>query len=139
MYSNRTEGANDRPYPLGRGRHKGQKPHLPIVEHRGVQDLSPEKHPHEDWALCNQRTSTWTLLDIHLHKERITTFDRFKFFRAMQQSGEALETFYSQLRELRSHAKLENPEEDLVKDLIISNLHSSNIQKELLSEVITPQ
>ena len=72
-------------------------------------------------------------------RPRNLTFDRFQFFRAMQQSNESLETFYSRLREFGSHAKLEQLEEDLVKDLFISNMHGSNIQEELLSEVRTPQ
>ena len=47
--------------------------------------------------------------------------------------------FYSRLRELGLHAKLEQLEEDLVKGLFISNMHGSNIQMELISEVRTPQ
>ena len=57
----------------------------------------------------------------------------------MQQSNESLETFYSRLREFGSHAKLEQIEEDLVKDLFISNMHASKIQMELLPEFRTPQ
>ena len=45
-------------------------------------------------------------------RPRNTTFDRFQLFRALQQSNESLETFYSRLRELGSQAKLENVEED---------------------------
>ena len=52
----------------------------------------------------------------------------------MQQSNESLETFYSRLRELGSHAKLEQLEEYLVKDHFISNMHGSNIQMELISK-----
>ena len=57
----------------------------------------------------------------------------------MQQSNESLETFYSRLQEFGSRAKLEQLEENLVKDLFISNMHGSNIQMELLSEVRMPQ
>ena len=57
----------------------------------------------------------------------------------MQQSNESLETFYSRLPEFCSHAKLKQIEEDLVKDLFFSNMHGSNIQMELLSEVRTSQ
>ena len=56
----------------------------------------------------------------------------------MQQPEESLETFYSRLRELGAHCRFENLE-DLVKDIFISNMRSSNIQMELLSEVRTPQ
>ena len=74
-------------------------------------------------------------LSLTFTRPRNLTFDRFQFFRALQQSNESLETFYSRLRELGSHAKLEHFEEDLVKDLFISNMQSSNIQMELLSGV----
>ena len=74
-------------------------------------------------------------LSLTFTRPRNLTFDRFQFFRALQQSNESLETFYSRLRELGSHAKLEHLEEDLVKDLFISNMQSSNIQMELLSGV----
>ena len=57
----------------------------------------------------------------------------------MQRSDKSLETFYSRLRELGAHCKFEKLEEDLVKDIFISNMRSSNIQMELLSEVRTPQ
>ena len=78
-------------------------------------------------------------LSLSFTRPRNTSFDRFKFFRALHQRSESLETFYSRLREHRSHAKLKNLEKAIVKDLIISNMHSSNIQTELLSEVRTPQ
>ena len=89
-----------------------------------------------------ERCTTNELVQEHsliFTRPRNTTFDRFQFFRALLQSNESLKTFYSRLRELASHAKLENLEEDLVKDLFISNMHSSNIQMKLLSEVRTPQ
>ena len=72
-------------------------------------------------------------------RPRNTTFDRFQCFKAMQRSNESLETFYSRLRELGAHCKFEKLEEDLVKDIFISNMRSSNIQMELLSEARTPQ
>ena len=78
-------------------------------------------------------------LSLTFTRPRNLTFDRFQFFRALQQSKESLDAFYSRLRELGSHAKLEHLEEDLVKDLFVSNMQSSNIQIELLSEERTAQ
>ena len=57
----------------------------------------------------------------------------------MQQHNESLETFYSRLREQGAHCKFEQLEEDLIKDILISNMRSSDIQMELLSETRTPQ
>ena len=56
----------------------------------------------------------------------------------MQQPNESFETFYSLLREQGAHCKFEHLEEDLIKDIFISNMRSSNIQMELLSETRTP-
>ena len=80
----------------------------------------------------HQQTLTFT-------RPRNTTFDRFQCFKAMQQPNKSLEKFYSRLRELGAHCRFEKLEEDLIKDIFISNKKSSNIQMELLSEMRTPQ
>ena len=72
-------------------------------------------------------------------RPRNTTFDRFQCFKAIQQSDESLKTFYSRLQELGAHCRFEQPTEDLIKDIFISNMRSSNIQMALLSEVRTQQ
>ena len=73
------------------------------------------------------------------HIPRNTTFDRFKFFKSMQQSHESLETFYSRIREAGALCHFNDLEEDLVKDLFISNMTNTSIQMDLLSEVPTHQ
>ena len=57
----------------------------------------------------------------------------------MQQPHESLETFYSRIRETGAICKLKDLEEDLVKDLFISNMTNTSIQMDLLSEVRTPK
>ena len=59
--------------------------------------------------------------------------------KSMQQPNESFETFYSRLREQGAHCKFEHLKEDLIKDIFISNMRSSNIQMELLLETRTPQ
>ena len=78
-------------------------------------------------------------LQITMTRTRNTNFDRFQIIKAMEFSSESLETFYSRLRAFCYPCKFENMEGDLVKDLFISNMRSSNIQIELLSEIRTPQ
>ena len=97
-----------------------------------------QRNPHTRVERCTTNELVHEL-SLAFTRPRNLTFDRFQFFRALQQSNETLETFYSRLREFGSHAKLEHLEEDLVKNLFISNMHSSNTQMELLSEVRTPQ
>ena len=97
-----------------------------------------QRNPHTRIKRCTTNELAHEL-GLTFTRPRNLTFDRFQFSRELQQSNETLETFYSRLRELGSHAKLDHLEEDLVKDLFISNMHSSNTQMELLSEVRTPQ
>ena len=97
-----------------------------------------QRNPHTRIERCTTNELVHEL-SLTFTRPRNLTFDRFQFFRALQQSNESLETFYSRLRELGSHAKLEHLEEDLVKDLFISNMQSTNIQMQLLSEVRTAQ
>ena len=98
-----------------------------------------QRNPHTRIERCTTNELVHEL-SLTFTRPRNLTFDRFQLFRALQQSNETLETVFSRLRELGSHAKLEHLEEDLVKDLLfISNMHSSNTQMELLSEVRTPQ
>ena len=97
-----------------------------------------QKNPHTQIEKCttnklvHELKITFTIL-------RNTTFDRFKFFKSMQQSHESLETFYSRIREAGALCKFKDLEEDMVTDLFISNMNNTSIQIDLLSEVRTPQ
>ena len=51
-------------------------------------------------------------LNITFTIPRNTTFDRFKFFKSMQQSHESLETFYSRIREAGALCKFKDLEVD---------------------------
>ena len=82
--------------------------------------------------LVHELTLTFT-------RPRNRTFDRFQCSKSMQQPNDLFESFYSRLREQRAHCKFEQLEEDLLKDIFISNMRSSNTQMELLSETRTPQ
>ena len=57
----------------------------------------------------------------------------------MQQPYESLETFHSRIRDAEAMFKFKDLEEDLVKNLFISNMNYTSIQIDLLSEVRTPQ
>ena len=57
----------------------------------------------------------------------------------MQKSHESLQKFYSRIREAGALCQFKGLEEDLVKDLFISNMTNTSIQMDLLSEVRTRQ
>ena len=97
-----------------------------------------QRNPHSRIERCTANELVHELA-ITFTRPRNTTFDRFQCFKAMQRSNEFLETFYSRLRELGAQCRFGKLEEDLVTDIFISNMRSSNIQMELLSEVRTPQ
>ena len=97
-----------------------------------------QKNPHTQIEKCTTNELVHEL-NITFTIPRNTTFDRFKFFKSMQQSHESLETFYSRLREAGALCKFKDLEEDLVKDLFISNMNNTSNQMDLLSEVRTPQ
>ena len=99
-----------------------------------------QKNPHTQIEKCTTHELVHEL-NITFTIPRNTTFEfsRFKFFKSMQQSHESLETFYSRIREAGALCKIKDLEEDLVKDLFISNMTNTSIQMDLLSEVKTPQ
>ena len=57
-----------------------------------------QKNPHTQIEKCTTHELVHEL-NITFTIPRNTTFDRFKFFKSMQQSYESLETFYSRIRE----------------------------------------
>ena len=65
-------------------------------------------------------------LNITFTIPRNTTFNRFKFFKSMQQSHKPLETFYSRMIEAGALCKLKDLEEDLVRDLFISKMTNTS-------------
>ena len=97
-----------------------------------------QKNPHTQIEKCTTNELAHEL-NITFTIPRNTTFGRFKFFKSLQQSHESLETFYSRIREAGALCKFKDLEEDLVKDLFISNMTNTSIQMDLLSEVRTPQ
>ena len=96
-----------------------------------------QRNPHTKIERCTTNELVHDLT-LTFTRPRNTTFGRFQCFKAMQQTNESFETFYSRLRELGAHCKFEKLE-DLLKDVFKSNMKSSNIQLELLSETRTPQ
>ena len=95
-----------------------------------------QRNPHTKIERCTTNELVHDLT-LTFTRPRNTTFGGFQCFKAMQQTNESFETFYSRLRELGAHCKFEKLE-DLIKDVFISNKKSSNIPMELLSETRTP-
>ena len=95
-----------------------------------------QRNPHTRIDRC---TTNELVHELTFTRPRNIIFDRFKLFKAQQQPNESLETFYSRLSEAGIHCRFEHLEEDIIKDLFISNMNNTAIQMDLLSEVRTPQ
>ena len=95
-----------------------------------------QRNPHTRIERCTTNELVHELI-LTFTRPRNRTFDRVQCFKTMPQPNESFETFYGHLREQGAHCKFEQVEEDLTKDIFISNMRSSDIQMELLSE--TPQ
>ena len=122
---------------MGRSRHEIQELNILIPWIGGLKNIPPEKITYKvarctTYELVHELTLTFT-------RPRDIKFDRFQLFKAQQQPKKSLETFYSRLREAGSHCRFEHLEEDIIKDLFISNMNNTTIQMDLLSEVRTPQ
>ena len=100
--------------------------------------MPPEEPTHINRKKCTTHELVHEL-NITFTIPQNTTFDRFKFFKSMQHPHESLETFYGRIREAGAMCKFKDLEEDLVKDLFISNMTNASIQLDFLSEVRAPQ
>ena len=97
-----------------------------------------QRNPHTRIDRCTTKELVHELT-LTFTRPRNITFDRLQLFKAQQQPNESIETFYSRLREAGSHCRFEHLEEDIIKDLFISNMNNTAFQMDLLSEVRTPQ
>ena len=95
-----------------------------------------QKDPHTQREKCATHELVHELI-IAFTITRNTTFQRF--FKSTQQSLESLETFYSKIREAEEMFQFKDLENDLVKDLFISNMNNTSIQMDISSEVRTQQ
>ena len=135
MQNNRDKRCNQNP--LGRSGHESQELNLFVPWSRGLSYISSEKPTYKNWQMHDNRTSTW--IDTYNYKTQKHHIRQVPIFKAQQQPNESLETFYSRLREAGSHCRFEHLEEDIIKDLFISNMNNTAIQMDLLSEVRPPQ
>ena len=67
-------------------------------------------------------------------RPRNITFDRHVFLTKKQLREETVEHFYGKLKELAENCDFENKEETLIRDVFVTNLMDTEIQKELLKQ-----
>ena len=74
-----------------------------------------------------------------IHPSTEHNFDRHVFLITKQLRGETVEHFYGKLNQLTESCDFENKKETLIRDVFITNLLDSEIQKELLKQTVEPR
>ena len=96
------------------------------------------KNPH---IMINTITTVdfWKIVEEAFIRPSNITFDRHVFLITKQLRGETVEHFYGKLKELADNCDFENKEETLLRDVFITKLLDSEIQKELLKQTVEPR
>ena len=80
----------------------------------------------------------WKIVEEAIIRPRNIAFDRHVLLIMKRLRGEKVEHFYGKLKELAENCDFENKEETLIRDVFITNLIDTEIQKELLEQTIEP-
>ena len=75
-------------------------------------------------------------MEMAFNQPKNITFDRYVFFFKKQKKGEAVEQFYSVLKELTENCDFENRGEVIFRDIFITNMLDDDIQRELLRDTV---
>ena len=79
------------------------------------------------------------MMEIAFIRPRNITFDRYVFFSRKQEKSEAVEQFYSILKELAENCDCENREEVIIRDTFITNMLDDDIQRDFLCDTVDPE
>ena len=100
--------------------------------------LLTEKFPHNNiYDLTTLKLSE--MMEIAFIRPRNITLDRYLFFSRKQKKGEAVEQFYSILKELAENCDFENREEVIIRNIFITNMLDDYIQREILRDTTDPK
>ena len=81
----------------------------------------------------------WKFVESAFIRPRNITFDRHVFLITKNLRGNTTKHFYGKLKELAENWDFENKEETLIRDVFITNLTDTEIQKELLKQAVEPR
>ena len=79
------------------------------------------------------------LAEVSFQKVKCVTYDRYKLFRRMQESGESLEAFHTALTAQAARSELGTLEKEIVRDLFISKMKNMTLQDTLTFEFLDPE
>ena len=122
---------HDSRHAFGRVRPRGKKSRLSVTLNRRIENLSSKESPHKTPILFKSRIGSWARDHIQLPKKH--NLRQVPFFRSNSTKQWVLRSSLQPTS--GSHCKFDNMEKDLLKDLLISNMRSSNVQIVLLCEM----
>ena len=97
------------------------------------------KFPHDNNIYDISTLKFWEMMEIGFKRPINLTFDSFVVFWRKQKKDEAVEQFYSILRELAEKCDFESREEVIIRDIFITIMLDDDIQRELLRDTEDPE
>ena len=97
-----------------------------------------QKNPHAEISKMTFREIT-ELAEVSFQKVKCVTYERYKLFTRMQESGESLESFHAALTAQTVRSELGTLENEIVRDLFISKMKNMTLQDTLTFETLDPE
>ena len=92
-----------------------------------------QKNPHAENSKMSFKEIT-ELASVSFQKVKCVTYERYKLFTRMQESGESLETFHAALTAQAARSELGTLESEIVRDLFVSKVKNMTLQDTLTFE-----
>ena len=97
-----------------------------------------QKNPHAEISKMTFKEIT-DLAEVSFQKVKCVTYERYKLFTRMQESGESLESFHAALTAQAARSELGALENEIVRDLFISKMKNMTLQDTLTFETLDPE
>ena len=97
-----------------------------------------QKNPHAEISKMTFREIT-ELAEVSFQKVKCVTYERYKLFTRMQESGESLESFHAALTAQAARSELGTLENKIVRDLFIPKMKNMTLQDTLTFETQDPE
>ena len=97
-----------------------------------------QKNPHTEISRMSFREIT-ELAEVLFQKVKCVTYEKYKLFTRMQESGESLEAFHAALTAQSARSELGTLENETGRDLFISKIKNMTLQDTLTFETLDPE
>ena len=97
-----------------------------------------QKNPHAEISKMTFKEIT-DLADVSFQKVKCVTYERYRLFTRMQESGDSLESFHAALTAQAARSELGALENEILRDLFISKMKNMTLQDTLTFETLDPE